>query len=626
MKFFLLIVAALIVENTIKAQPGTLDNTFNDSGKVLNYGFGIVRATAIQSDGKILIAGETTLTDDTMDAFAIARYLPDGKIDESFGEKGILKSPWPDPPGEDFISLSGIYNLVLLKSGKILAGGYGGGLKLGYPSPILAQYLPDGSPDLSFGKNGLVGVNFSVGHGVTARGMGVMEDGRIVQAGSDQSQNTTVLRYMPDGSLDNTFGVNGISNVYLSGVDNINCLVLQPDGKIIVGGSYFTDRNSSANFLIARFKTDGTLDSSFGYNGKRIIDYNNSTDVLYSLALQPDGKILASGRVAPAGITTSSMCVVRFNPNGFYDSSFGNNGIALANFDAYNSGSNDVALQQDGKITACGFARPLPEDDARQMFSVAQFNKDGNLNTAFGDGGKTLTDFGYYQYAASLSLQTDGKIVVAGNMLIPEGGPQPYYNLALARYNNGSTPIAKKIQKILKWWRNRNNSITLNWQNTELNGRDHYVVQRATAYNTIQTTGTWVNIGRVVSSTTGTNSKTQSFTDNNPLPGTNYYRVQQVNPSGNIETTNVVAVTINEASAISVSPNPVQGMLYIKGLDASASYSLQVSNRQGNIVAKATVKQTSSYKLNVENLPEGVYYLELVSGINTTDLKFVKEQ
>lgn len=118
---------------------------------------------------------------------------------------------------------------------------------------------------------------------------------------------------------------------------------------------------------------------------------------------------------------------------------------------------------------------------------------------------------------------------------------------------------------------------------------------------------------------------TQSFTDNNPLTCTNYYRVQQVNPSGNIETTTVVAVTINQTSAIYVSPNPVQDMLYIKGLDASTNYSLQVSNRQGNILVKATVKQSSLYKLNVELLPKGVFYLKLVSGIHTTDLKFVKE-
>ncbi|SFQ23172.1 T9SS type A sorting domain-containing protein, partial [Parafilimonas terrae] len=231
----------------------------------------------------------------------------------------------------------------------------------------------------------------------------------------------------------------------------------------------------------------------------------------------------------------------------------------------------------------------------------------------------------YYAYANSISLQPDGKIVAAGNALPPDSEQQPYYNLALARYNNNGTPIAKKIQKLLKWWRNRNNSITLNWQNTATGSTGgYYRVQRAAAYNTVQTTGTWVNIGRV-SSTAGTNSKTQSFTDNNPLPGTNYYRVQQVNPSGNIETTNIVAVTINEETTISVSPNPVQDMLYIKGLDASASYSLQVSNRQGNIVARATIKNVSSYKLNAEHLPKGVYYLKLVSGSNTTNLKFVKE-
>lgn len=619
MKLFTLLTLLSLTATYSFAQPGSLDLTFNDSGKVLNYGFGVVRATAIQPDGKILVGGEIFTTE--LHAFTIVRYLPDGTVDESFGDNGKVQTAIAGGG-------VGIYNLSVLKNGKILAAGYG--LVFFqfpiYQSPILAQYLPDGSPDPSFGDNGVVTINTRSIGTVTTRGMAVMEDGRIVQAGSNSQQNTTVLRYMPDGSLDNTFGVNGISNLYLSGIDNINCLVLQPDGKIIIGGSYDIN-SSSANFLIARFKTDGTLDSSFGYNGKRIIDYNSSTDVIYSLALQPDGKILAAGSVAPAGIGTSAMCVVRFNPDGFYDSSFGNNGIALATIDNYYTSAAGIVLQSDGKITACGRAVTASDDvPGKLLFLVGQFKADGSLNTTFGDGGKTLTDFGLYQRANALSLQADGKIVVAGNG-IPGDDSEPYYNLALARYNNnGGAPIAKKIQKILKWWRNRNNSITLNWQNTITSGTGgYYRVQRATAYNTVQNTGMWVNIGRVASSNAGTNSQTQSFTDNNSLPGTTYYRVQQVSASGNVETTNVIVVTINEASAISISPNPVQDMLYIKGLDASASYSLQVSNRQGNIVAKATVKQTSLYKLNVEQLPKGVYYLRLVSGNNTRDLKFVKE-
>ncbi|SFQ42337.1 delta-60 repeat domain-containing protein, partial [Parafilimonas terrae] len=144
MKFFLLIIAALIVENTIQAQPGTLDNTFNDSGKVLNYDFGVVCATAIQPDGKILVGGEIFTTE--LHAFTIVRYLPDGSVDESFGDNGKAQTAIAGGG-------VGIYNLSVLKSGKILAAGYG--LVFFqfpiYQSPILAQYLPDGSPDPSFG-------------------------------------------------------------------------------------------------------------------------------------------------------------------------------------------------------------------------------------------------------------------------------------------------------------------------------------------------------------------------------------------------------------------------------------------------------------------------------------------
>lgn len=608
MKFFLLLITALIVENTILAQPGTLDNTFNDSGKVLNYDFGVVRATAIQPDGKILVGGEIFTTE--LHAFTIVRYLPDGTVDESFGDNGKVQTAIAGGG-------VGIYNLSVLKSGKILAAGYG--LVFFqfpiYQSPILAQYLPDGSPDPSFGDNGVVTINTRSIGTVTTRGMAVMEDGRIVQAGSNSQQNTTVLRYMPDGSLDKTFGADGISNVYLSGIDNINCLVLQPDGKIMVGGSYDIN-SSSANFLIARFNTDGTLDSSFGYNGKRIIDYNSSTDIIYSLALQPDGKILAAGSVAPAGITTSTMCMVRFNPNGFYDSSFGSNGIALATIDNYYTSAAGVVLQSDGKITACGRAVTASDDvPGKLLFLVAQFKADGSLNTTFGDGGKTLTDFGLYQRANALSLQADGKIVVAGNG-IPGDDSEPYYNLALARYNNGQSSL---IARIKKWIKNHH----LYWQDIADSSIAYYSIGQSN-----NATRGFTEIAKVSPTEKNLYSYALPAMAANAQPA-NYYRINAVDAGNNV----VASAVINNVDAamaaintLSIYPNPVKNTLYIKGLETALNYKLSVANTQGNIVATTAITNTTAYSFNVAGLNKGVYYATVsTAGRQIFSTKFIKE-
>ncbi len=603
MKLFTLLTVLSLTAIYSFAQPGSLDLTFNDSGKVHIPNYITCFAMANQTGNKILVAGG--IGDNAM--YAIARFTDGGLIDSSFGTNGKT----------ELNNINGTATTVsVLPDGKIITTG---GV---FDSKITTvKFKEEGAPDSSFDVNGISIID--LGGFAGAYALAVQTDGKIVIAGAisynlELGFDMLLLRLNADGSLDEGFGNNGyIINKKAFGI--YATVAIQADQKIVTACSYWQPSGGYDQFVISRYNTNGTLDETFGENGNAFTDISDADDKPYALKILNDGKIVAAGEANTVLTVPSYMVAVKYNTDGSLDNSFGENGIAKIIFNDTSSQASGLQVQADGKLILTGRAYNLLQDGTTASgFALCRLKANGTIDSSFANNGREVTSFGGKYAAANASiLQPDGKIVLSG-----DGYPtDTTYELLLARYNSsGGTPIAKKIQKLLKWWRNHNNSITLNWQSTELNSRGHYVVQRAAAYNTIQNTGTWVNIGWV-----GSAGITQSFTDNNPLPGTNYYRVQQVESSGNIETTNVVAVTINQASAIYVSPNPVQDILYLKGLDASASYSLQVSNRQGNIVAKATIKQASLYKLNVEHLPKGVYYLELVSGIHTTDLKFVKE-
>ncbi|HVX25908.1 MAG TPA: T9SS type A sorting domain-containing protein [Parafilimonas sp.] len=594
-------------------QPGSLDSTFNDSGKVINNNFGIVNSAALQSDSKILVGGNSV--NDTSHNFAIARYTSDGDLDASFGSNGKIETI--------FNGGSSIYNLNVLSSGKILAAGYGLDFVVFpfYQSPLLAQYLSNGHLDSSFGMNGKVSLDMTAVKGVSTKAMQVMSDGRIVQASENGLQGTTIIRYKSNGSLDSTFGTNGISSIPLYGLDQINALTIQTDNKIIVGGE--AGIGSGGNFLIARFQSNGKLDSSFGNNGKRIIDFNENEDAFYALAVQPDGKILAAGKADSNGISTPIMTLLRFKSDGFLDSTFGQNGMAFGNFGDRFSGATSLVLQPDGKIDVGGFAyTPTTSDSATGDFALAQFNADGSLNSGFSDTGSVITSFGYFQDIASLALQTDNKILAAGTADANTGDPSEY-NLALARYKNtnGTLLIALKDFSAAPAG---SGTIKLSWQAVSAVNNNYFSIERSSDshFN-----------GNEIAKIYSNGEQSYAYTDNTPLQGANYYRLKQVDKDGSFSYSNVVAVTLQNETSITTYPNPAKNILHIKGLDANMKYESRIMNEKGNVVLTTTINKNSVYDFNVQNLSKGIYYLNLISSNKTLPtgrhetitVKFVKE-
>ncbi len=401
---------------------GSLDPTFDGDGLVTTPS-GEANAVAIQSDGKIVVAGDVSGVS-TLD-FLLIRYNPDGSLDNSFDTDGIVTTSF----GEGVMA----FGVAIQSDGKIVAAGSTIGDNGSDVKIAIARYNTDGTLDLSFGANGKVITDVGAGDDWVSN-VGVQADGKIVIIGSKNvtanDDDILLVRYNTDGSLDNTFGSGGIVITSIpGGNDNDYALsvAFQLDGKIVVGGG--TSNVADEDMVALRYNSDGTLDTSFNSDGIAVVDHVGGGYV----AIQPDGKILVAGN--GDGIT-----IARYDQFGVLDSTFGVNGVVDSNVAGTPFVVQDITLQSNNKIVLAGYYRASISDD--QDFGVARFNSDGSLDNSFDTDGVIITDFGTNQddLGLSVAIQGDGKVVVAGRRVTTDSPP---YSVAVARYlgdTNSSTP------------------------------------------------------------------------------------------------------------------------------------------------------------------------------------------
>jgi uncharacterized delta-60 repeat protein len=293
----------------------------------------------------------------------------------------------------------------------------------------LVRYNPDGSLDTTFGSAGKVitPIGAADDNGFS---IAVDPNGKILLAGvtgSGSSVDFALVRYNADGSLDTSFDGDGKVTTGLLSDDLGQSVVVQPDGKIVVSGYSFD--GSSFDFAIARYNSDGSLDTGFGSGGKVTtpIAFHEAS---YSVALQADGKIVAAGH-SFTGNGPNDFAVIRYNANGSLDASFDGDGKVTTDFSGTNDVGQSVALQPDGKIVVAGYSLIGSNAD----IVVARYNSNGSLDTSFdGDGRVRTSVVPGSDYGSSVTIQPDGKILVAGNSF---NGTNT--DFALVRYNaNGS--------------------------------------------------------------------------------------------------------------------------------------------------------------------------------------------
>jgi uncharacterized delta-60 repeat protein len=365
MKRLLFLLTGLLLSTSfIQAQnPGDLDLTFNSDG--INYGEGaggLVNSIAHQPDGKILIGGNFSSYNGTS-RNRIARLNSDGSIDFSF-DPGIGAN------GEILI-------LILLPGGKILIGGNFSNY-YGISRNRIARLNSDGSLDASF--------NPGTGANAGVFSIGLQSDGKILIGGAFTSYNGTgrnrIARLNSDGSLDSSFNLGTGANFA------VLTIVLQSDGKVLLGGS-FTAYNGISRNRIARINSDGTLDYSFDPG-------SGSNSTVRTIVLQYDGKILIGGEFFIFNGTSRNR-IARLNTDGILDTSF-NPGKGANNV------VRSLVQQSDGKILVSGFFSSY-NDIGR--IGIARLEADGGLDNSF----FTDTESGSI---ITMTLQLDGKILIGG--------------------------------------------------------------------------------------------------------------------------------------------------------------------------------------------------------------------
>ena len=389
-RIWLLVVAISLVVIPLaapaSATPGDLDTSFGGDGIVTtNFShvdsvFDTAFGVAVQTDGKIVAAGRAAPGRGT---FGVVRYNTDGSPDATFSGDGKLTTNFT--PREDFAT-----DVAVQSDGRIVAAGRAGG---GWGRFAVARYNTNGTLDASFSDDGKVATNFTRKEDI-ASALAIQADGKIVvvgvvraarySGGSSGDSRFGLLRYNTDGSLDTTFGGDGrvVTNLP-HGREAASAVAIQADGKIVVAG----EGGAGGRFALVRYNSDGSLDATFGGDGEVTTDFTHPikprrgerVDLATSVAIQPDGRIVAAGTA----------------------------GAGYAGFGPFDS-----------------------------RFALVRYNTDGTLDAGFGGDGKVTTNLSYDpDYSNALAIQVDGKIVVVGTGRNPNSCCESY-NVGV-RYSGG---------------------------------------------------------------------------------------------------------------------------------------------------------------------------------------------
>jgi uncharacterized delta-60 repeat protein len=397
--------------------PGELDMSFDDEGNVFSdIPNSEGRKVVVQSDGKILVVG--TADNASKLEIVLARYLANGAPDPSFGVNGIVKG------GADW---SGVNpeSVAIQGDGKIVISGWNGTGSGG--SLVLVRYNNNGTLDASFGQGGIAipVISTSVDRG---NSVAILKDGKILVGGSTYGfgmwHDFLLARFTPTGDLDRSFGKGGfVATDFLTYYDYGIAMALQSNGRIVVAGRIGS--GSLSDIGLVRYNANGSLDTSFGTKGLVTVQLGGfSNDQPHDMLLQSDGKIVVAGQCG--SYPDDNFCLLRLNPNGTADQTFGSEGKVITDM-----GGSDVAegvtLQSDGRLIVSGYSMK----GGNWVGVLMRHHPDGGLDSSFGDGGKVLIDYsGTYDVAADVTLQPNGKIVVAGT-----SNSNGTRSLMVSRYN-----------------------------------------------------------------------------------------------------------------------------------------------------------------------------------------------
>jgi len=398
---------------------GDLDTSFGVDGFVLSDISALESDSdpkiAIQDDGKIVLAAQCE--DD--EVFCVIRYTVDGKLDTTFGaSNGYVKT---DISGDD----DSIRDIALQSDGKIVVAG-----DCDDPQEIcIARYNTDGSLDTAnFGSpNGYIQFDYVLQD--EAESIALQSDGKILVAGECNFNNFICLgRVKSDGSgLDtaNFNSPNGFIAINItSDYDEDPEIALFQDGSIVIAATC----NDYEVFCLAKYNSDGSLDTSFGSpNGFITHDITDGEDYVVDIAPLAGGKILVAGTCNNGNY----ICIARFNKNGSLDTSFASpRGYVLTQLLDDYTAARGMAVQDNGRIVVAGECR-----NPTQHFCLVRYTIDGKLDTSFSDDGYIIEDLG--------PGEDEGEdVALQGDMIIVAGECNGNDEICMARYyGSGREPV-----------------------------------------------------------------------------------------------------------------------------------------------------------------------------------------
>lgn len=414
---------------TLGGAPGMVDGSWSKTALGIPMGVtdAYVHGMAVQADGKVLLVGDAVTVGRGQD-IALVRRLKDGRPDLGFGVDGKVITPVAAGAGSD----SGLAVAVQPDGKIVVAGSTDRGAGQGGIEFVVLRYLRNGAPDTAFGEGGRVTIPFGP-EADRARAVAIQPDGRIVVAGDSYQGLTGVdfalARLLPDGRLDPAFGQAGrvTTSVRASGTrDSAYALALQPVGpelRIVLAGG-------EGDFVVARYTSAGVLDPEFGRHGAVQGLFSSTIGAVRSIALQPDGKLVLAGGIE------NDVALARLDQQGRPDPTFGRNGrtrIALSttNWDD----ATAVVCQADGKLVVGGWM--YAGNSSSADMALLRLDPQGLLDGSFGTGGITITPLaaqGRNDAGRALLLQADPRIPAVRALQAGEVQVNGTHDFAVLRY------------------------------------------------------------------------------------------------------------------------------------------------------------------------------------------------
>lgn len=349
---------------------GQVDSSFGTNGRVtLHFGtsndnaegraVGIQKLSP-QTPEKIILGG-FDLEQASPNSLVLARYDLNGMPDATFGNAGVVKLP-----------NAAFFNMKIDTIGNIFVGGGG---SFGYGFGIY-KFKPNGLLDSTFGVNGF---NASLDSNWHCDNLAIVlqQDGKILTGGPAfmpamfPNNDFGLMRYLPNGTPDSSFGVNG--KVVTSPDTNdaeLYSLAVQADGKILACG--ISDTGTGIHSIVIRYMQNGNLDSTWGDNGIVRTSFGSNQSWATSVLAQTDGKIYSVGYATPAGGRPYEFAIARYSADGTIDSTFGVNGRDTSNQEFY-CVANAAAILPNLKVVAAGWSYPVPPSDNTDNFALMQY-------------------------------------------------------------------------------------------------------------------------------------------------------------------------------------------------------------------------------------------------------------